>query len=308
MQFSIPASVTRTVSRQILITRKHSPTILFGAGVMGFLATTVTAARATLKVEDVLDIHKEDIEKTQLARTEFAAEYSEMDYRQDVTIIYIRTIGRMAKLYGPTVILGVTSIACLTKSHNILTQRYAAMTAAYTALDKGFRSYRQRVVEEFGEDKDRELRYGSEERTIVEEGSKGQIKKKQVQRVGPDGASIYARFFDDTNSSWSPAGEYNLMFLSQTQKFATQKLMANGHLFLNEVYDSLNLPRTPEGAVVGWLYNVDGYDSYVDFGILDDSPDKAMRLHDFVVGRERSILLDFNVGGPIWNKIGRGVN
>ena len=67
------------------------------------------------------------------------------------------------------------------------------MTAAYGALEKGFNEYRARVVEKYGEEEDRNLRYGSREVEIVDPKTK---KKKTVTRVGPDEPSIYARFFD----------------------------------------------------------------------------------------------------------------
>lgn len=311
MQLSIPPSVTRAVGRQVLLTRQHSPGILFGAGLVGFVATTVAAVRATMKVDEIIQDHEDYVAKIQIARTEKAAfyteeDYTEEDYKKDMTLLYIKSSVKLIRLYGPTVILGVTSIACLTRSHHILNERYAGMTAAYAALSKGFDQYRARVREELGEEKDREFRYGSEEKTIIEQKANGRVVKKQVKRVGPDGASIYARFFDPTNQHWSPEGDYNVMFLRQTMKFMSQKLASRGHLFLNEVYDALGMPRTKAGAVVGWLYETPGFDSYVDFGIFDDDPERALRLHSFVVGHEKEILLDFNVGGPIHDALGNG--
>ena len=57
--------------------------------------------------------------------------------------------------------MGGLSIAALTRSHNILTKRNAALTAAYGALEKGFSEYRARVVEKYGEEEDRDFRYGT---------------------------------------------------------------------------------------------------------------------------------------------------
>jgi hypothetical protein len=51
----IPIAVTRTVSRQLLMTQKNAPTLLFGAGVVGMVGSTVLACRATLKMQDVID-------------------------------------------------------------------------------------------------------------------------------------------------------------------------------------------------------------------------------------------------------------
>ena len=92
------------------------------------------------------------------------------------------------------------------------------------------------------------------------------------------------------------------MFLRAQQQYANDKLIAQGHLFLNEVYDMLGLPRTKAGAIVGWVYDDNNAvgDNFVDFGIYDVHRETA---RDFVNGYERSILLDFNVDGVIYDLI-----
>jgi hypothetical protein len=78
--------------------------------------------------------------------------------------------------------------------------------------------------------------------------------------------------------------------------------MSRGHVFLNEVYDILGIPRSQAGAIIGWVLTGDGStDNYLNFGIFDDN-DSAI---DFVNGREGSVLLDFNVDGIIFDKIDR---
>lgn len=296
----LPNAVSTKVARQLLVARKNSPTILFSAGVIGVVGTTVLACRATLKVDDVLDEANEKLEKAKALRESDHPDYSEKDYNKDVAFIYIRSAVRFTKLFGPAFVLGVTSIGALAGAHNILSKRNMALTAAYAAVEKGFSEYRERVVAEFGEDKDRELRYSTESKTIVEEKKNGEMKKVNVKRVGPAGSSIYAKFFDETNQSWSPTPEYNRIFLQAKQNYANDMLHARGHVFLNEVYDSLGLERTQAGAVVGWVLSKDG-DNYIDFGIFTRPENDKVR--DFVNGLNGAILLDFNVDGTIFDKI-----
>lgn len=303
MKFSIPSSVSRTASRAVLKTKVHSPTILFGVGVVGMVATTVTACRATLKLEEVMN---ESEKKAETAKTLDHPKYSEEDRRRDLIIIRTQTAVKLAKLYAVPLALGTLSVVCLTGSHKILLSRNASLTAAYAAVDQAFKQYRKRVVEEFGEDKDRELMFEGEERTIVEEGKNGP-KKKQVKHVGPEGASMYAKFFREVsddglrNPNWSPVPEYNLMYIRQIQGRMNQLLRANGHVFLNEVYDELGLNRTKAGQVVGWVWNSDNGDDWIDFGVFTDRT--LERVHDYMVGRENELLLDFNVDGPIMDLI-----
>lgn len=290
----VPAVIGRTIARNTLLAQRSSPELLLGVGVIGMVSSTVLACRATLKMDDVLFVAKKKLDK---AKTLDHPDYSERDRGRDVSLIYFQTSVKMVRLYGPAIIVGGASIYALTSSHNILTRRNAALTAAYTALEKGFNEYRARVVDKYGEEEDRDFRYGSQQVEIVDKRGK----KKTVTRVGPDDPSIYARFFDLYSTSWSKEPEYNLLFLKCQQNYANDLLKARGHVFLNEVYDMLGIPRSKAGAVVGWILSRNGEtDNFVNFGVFNGKTDEA---RDFVNGAEGAILLDFNVDGLIYDKI-----
>jgi Family of unknown function (DUF6353) len=285
---------TMALGKQSLTLQENAPKILFGTGIIGMIGSTVMACRATLKVEAILDKGQHDLATTKAMNHE---DYSENDRSKDIAIIYTRTAAGMAKIYAPAVLLGVGAIGCLTKSHNMLVQRNAALTVAYTIVDSAFREYRGRVVERYGEDVDRELRYGSEKVSIKDEETG---KKKTVTRVGPGEPSMYARFFDKTSMSWGKDPEVNFIFLRAQQSYFNHLLIARGHVFLNEVYDELGFPHSQAGAIVGWRMTEDREgDNFIDFGLFND--DQTVR--DFVNGRNDSILLDFNVDGVIFDKI-----
>jgi len=297
MQF-VPNVVGQKLARSALLAQRGSPTILLGAGIVGMVGTAVLASRATLKMERLLDDAKEKLET---AKTLEHPEYSEQDRSRDITLIYFQTGVKIVKAYAPAIILGGLSIYCLTSSHNILTRRNVALTAAYGALERGFSEYRARVVEKYGPEEDRDFRYGTREVEI--EDPDDRRKKKVVTRVGEGEPSIYARFFDQMSNSWSKEPEYNMIFLQCQQNYANDLLHSRGHVFLNEVYDMLGIPRTQAGAVVGWVLSKNGSsDNFVNFGVFDGS---NQQLRDFVNGREGAILLDFNVDGVIYDKIER---
>lgn len=287
----VPKTITQSANRNAFLIKKHSPTILFGVGVVGMVGSTVLACRATLKLEDALNETKT---KFDLVATFEKENYSEEDRAHDRAILYIRGAVTVGKLYAPAVGVGVLSVAALTQSHRVLSQRNAALAAAYAAIDAGFQEYRARVIERYGADEDRSLRYGGEDVLVTNEDGEEIVSS----RTTLDGPSIYARFFDPSSSSWSSEPEYNRIFLQCQQNYANDMLHARGHLFLNEVYDLLGLDRSKAGAVVGWTLKKNG-DNYVDFGIFDTENGVI----DFVNGREHSILLDFNVDGIIYNDI-----
>lgn len=295
----IPVAVADRVARKTLTLQQSSPTILFAAGVVGVAASTVLACRATLKVDQVLEEAKERkmLMDSTLADPENG--YNEHDHKKDVTLHHFQTSVKLVELYAPAIIVGGLAIAALTTSNRMLTKRNAALTAAYTALDKGFKQYRARVVDRFGEDVDQEMRYGSEKVQITDPDTH---RKKVVTRVGPEaGGSIYARFWDPTNQNWHPDPDYAIAFLKNMQNYWNDRLLARGHVFLNEVYDSLGFEHTSAGAIVGWVVSRDGStDNYISFGIFEG---KDQKIRDFVNGYEGSVLLDFNVDGPIYNRL-----
>ena len=291
----VPEVIGRQIARNSLQLQKASPEVLFGVGIIGLVGSTVLACRATLKVDTVMEEAKD---KLDLAKNLEHEDYSEKDRSRDISLIYFQSGVKVVKLYAPAVIVGVASIYALRTSHNILTRRNLALTAAYSALDKGFNQYRARVIDKYGEDEDRNFRYGSEVVEIVDPETN---KKKKVTRVGSDDPSIYARFFDPTSSSWSKEPEYNMIFLQCQQNYANDMLHSRGHVFLNEVYDMLGVPRSQAGAVVGWLLSKHGEtDNFINFGVFDGKEQVA---RDFVNGREGAILLDFNVDGVIFDKL-----
>lgn len=302
---AIKNKVTSQVGRQVLITKKHSPVILFAAGVVGVGATVVLACRATLKMEEVLaEAEKNDlkIEDAEALETDEYNEYNENDATKDRATNRIQTALKIGKLYAPAFAIGVVSVGALTGSHVILSRRNVALTAAYAALDKGFREYRGRVVDELGHDKDQEFRYGVVEKQIAVDTDNG-IDVKTVKVLDTSGkGSIYARLFDETNSrNWNRTHQYNQVFLQAQQNWANDRLRAQGFLLLNDVYEMLGFERSKEGCVVGWVKNNPrGGDSFVDFGVF--SGDVYMG-QQFVNGNERSVWLDFNVDGVVYDLI-----
>lgn len=289
--------------------RKHSPEILVTAGVVGTVASTIMACKATTKVSDILEDTKAKVDQVHMVLEDndiSEDRYSQEDSKKDLAIIYVQSGIQFVKLYGPAVALGVLSLGCILTSNNILRKRNVALAAAYTAIDQGFKEYRGRVVDRFGEAVDRELKYNIKAKKITEtvtdeETGKEKKVKKTVDVISDsNGYSPYARFFDEASPAWEKDPEYNLMFLRAQQQYADDLLHARGHLFLNEVYDMLGIPRSKAGQVVGWVYDENNPigDNHVDFGIYDI---RREVVRDFVNGYERSILLDFNVDGNIWD-------
>lgn len=289
----------RTAKLGGLKLRKYSPEILTTVGVISIVGGTIAACRATLKVEDILDNHNEKLDMIHAVEATNTDEYSEEDAKKDKTVLTVQTGVKLVKLYAPSALLIGSGIACMLGSYGIMRKRNAALTAAYNGLYEAFKSYRQRVRDEMGEEKDKEFFTGMKHEKITTTAEDG-TKTKEKALVAKDGQSYspYFKVFDNGNKYFSKAAGQNMNFLMFQQNCCNDMLRINGHLFLNEVYDMLGFPRTSVGAVVGWIYG-EG-DSFVDFGLTDFKREKVV---DFINGYEDAIILDFNVDGVIYDKI-----
>ena len=302
---SVIKKVSFNMGRSMLVARKYSPDVLTYAGVVGVIGATVLACHATTNLRPIIVEAHDKLEDKHDLNLEIEAESGQtqadrIEHARNVAAIYAQTAVQIAKLYAAPAILGSASIGCILGSHGIMKRRNAGLIAAYKALDEGFKRYRSRVVQEYGAEADKMYAGGIHEDSFVnEEGEKNH--KRKVISFDEDGMpSPYARFFDEYSTYWSKSPEINLMTIRCAQNHANEKLRANGHVFLNEVYDSLGIPRSQAGALCGWVLNSRNGDQVIDFGLYDLKSNAA---REFVNGYERSILLDFNVDGPIYDLI-----
>lgn len=299
----IMKSVNGVASKAVMKLKKHSPEILVVAGIAGTVVSAVLACKATTKVAEILDETKGTLDTIHEGMETGAIngqEYTNEDGKKNTVVVYAQTGMKLAKLYGPAIILGTLSITSILASNNILRKRNVALGAAYAAIDKSFKEYRGRVIERFGEQVDTELKYGIkakkfEEIEVDPETGKEKKVKKTVMVADPNLQSDYAVYFDSKSRNYETNPDYNRMFLKAQQAFANDKLQTRGHLFLNEVLDDLDLPRTPAGQIVGWTK--DGPDGYINFRIVEVERETEDGRH------EPALLLDFNVEGNIWEKM-----
>lgn len=294
-------TITKALAKAKFGLKKRSPEILVIGGIIGGVASAVMACKATTKAQDILAETKKQVEGVHQVLEDpnnTPERYSEEDSKKDLLIIYTQTAVKLAKTYAPAVGLGALSIVSILGGHKILRGRNVALAAAYATIDQSFKEYRSNVVERFGETVDKELRYNLKAKkiteTVTDEDGKSKKVKKEVLVPAGDGVySGYARSFEPGCEFWENDANLNRAFLASQQEFANQKLQSQGYLFLSDVYKALGFRDDKASHCVGWVYNEDQPtgDNYVDFG-FDKNP-------MFMSGYENSVILDFNVDGPI---------
>lgn len=292
--------------------QKHSPEILIVVGIAGTVTSTVLACIATTKISKIVVPAKNDISKVRECVANEDIDYTQEDATKDLTIIYVQTGLKIAKEYIPAAIVGAISIACLLSSHNILTKRNVALASGYKLLDQAFKEYRKRVANTYGDEAERDIRYNTKTKKITEQEidpETGEVKDvekeaKTVNIKNIEEYSPYARFFDETSKYHKKDTGANLFFLNSMQNYANDRLRNDGFLFLNDVYESLGLPKTKTGQIVGWVYKPNSNkkgDNEVDFGISEV-------YNEYIYSKDHrakwTLLLDFNVDGNILSTAG----
>lgn len=307
----LPEKLTRTIGKVILKTKKASPEICVVTGIVCGGAAIVMVGVKTWKNKDKLTNDISAIKETNNNVKE-AKEQENVEKVKEEKKELIKASGNLAKdiakTYWIPASLSVASVGLIWGSHAILRRRLSATTAAYAMLLESYKKYRQRVVEELGEEKDQEYAYGVKMVDSVD-AETGEVKRRAMVSKGRT-LSPYARWFDEgafdsstgqwlyRNYAWRDSAMLNEATLRSAMVTANQLLKANGYLFLNDVYKLLGLPMSVDGQIVGWDLCGNG-DGYVDFGVFPENGHQLPVNRAFLNGDTPNALLDFNVDGPI---------
>ena len=295
-------TLRKSFKKAQLTVRKHSPEILMVAGVIGTVAGAVMACKETLELEDVLDECKQ--EKMELEEQyAMCEEYSEDALKKDQVKLTIKQAVKIVKLYAPSVIMEATSIGVIFASNDIMRKRNASMAAAYATLNSMYKRYRQNVIESYGEEVDKDMRFGVKHEKVTEIDEDGNKVKVDARIVDLDNTALaisdYSRFFQMGCKGFdASSGRYNLLYLKGIQAMFNNKLIADGYVMLNDVYRELGFDTIPEGWSIGWVYdeaNPIG-DNYIDFGLYEARNKNQRAVNDW----EPVILMDFNVDGNLY--------
>ena len=303
-------------------TKNHAPELLLAGGTISFVATVVTASHATLKATEVLEEHQEkmrDIKTAQAQTTD--EEYSEADIRKDTIVVYTKTSLALAKRYAIPVGCAALSLTCFFASYGIMKKRYVALGAAYTALNESFQLYRQRVIEDKGQEADLYYLTGVKASSITEKDENGDKVKKTVIKDANGNevlASPYMFKFGkykengERNPSWVNEDSLNRAFILgqvdycndllylRSEKNRNGEITRKGWVFLNELRDFLGEDANMTGAITGWRYGngEPGSNGYIDLNMVEG------REPDPITGEMLTVYyLNPNVDGLIWDMI-----
>ena len=249
-----------TVSNVSFKLEQKAPEICLVVGIVGVVGACVVACKATLSLPDIVEETKEKEEelKEQHKKTVTVEEdgdiqdedSSEAELKNEIRKLYLTAGFNIAKLYIPAMLIGSIAIGLILKSHFTMVSRNIAICGAYAALQKEFDEYRKNVIEKYGEEADKQLRFGIDPDKIETEESDEQ---KEVTALLP----ARTRFiFDETTSDlWQKSLAYNMDLLSYTEHNANELLRAKRHLFVNDILEMMHMDPIQSGQDNGWTYD-----------------------------------------------------
>lgn len=208
---------------------KHSPEILVGIGIAGWVTTTVLAVKATPKVLKLIEEKKEEEGKDKLTP--------------------IETIKTVWKPCVPVVVTGVAATTCLIRGNSISLRRNAALATAYKISETALTEYKEKVVETIGEKKEQVI--------------KDKIAKKKVEDnpVPTASNSVIITGKGDTLCLDAVFGQYFHSDIESIRKALNDinyRLISEEYVSVNDFYDELGIPHIEIGDRVGWNIGRDG--------------------------------------------------
>ena len=261
-----PSNLAIGAAKVIGTLKKYSPQIMMAIGAITSVGAVVEAVKQTPKAIDILEDHKESIEEEKILLV--GGNVDEKEYKVNVGKIYISTAGKLAKTYAMPAVMEAASLACFFGARHILNARNKALTTALAASVDTFNSYRNRVIDEIGPEKEEKIRLGSEEvkaTTYVmdEAGNEHKIKEKFTIIDPKKFDSPYDILWMDGDPGYDQSEELRTFYVQEVQNYFNKILYENKlvpMVSLNEFrkhFKNSKEAYTELGQIVGWDKNSD---------------------------------------------------
>lgn len=229
------SGLTKIVKTVQKAAKKHSPEILTGLGIAGMVTTIIMAVKVTPKA---------------LQKIEEAGEERYQNDMEHKTFTPMTTVDKVKvawKCYIPAAVVGTVSIGCLVGASSVNVRRNAALATAYALSESTLKEYQEKVVEQIGEKKEREVRDA--------------IAKDHVDKNPVENTPIIITEKGNTLCLDKLTGRYfksDMDTLKKAENELARQMRYDSYVSLNEFYDLIGLDHIDIGYDLGW--NIDrGY-------------------------------------------------
>ena len=287
LPIKLPAGITRLAGKLWLKTKNASPEIFVVSGIVCGTAAVVMTAVQTWKGKEKL---AEDISIIKINTKKGAEKYAEEhpdqpkateDNRKKYLVQRTGVLAKdICKIYWLPITLGVSSIGLVWGGRTMLRKELSALAAAYATLSESFNRYRQRVIAEYGAEKDQEFQYGYKMEDHVD-AETGEVSKHPVIDKEAN-LSEYAFWFDEgdfdkasgtwtwKNYKYDRSKLTNRMRVIEAQNNFTHELNTIGYVTLEKValFFGVDPATASKWHNYGWVWQ-DGRRNVVELGVLE---------------------------------------
>lgn len=202
----------------------NSPTILTTIGVIGTIGTAVLTHKSATKASRQLD-----------------EDFRNLDLHERMGVSNKDKVKLVWKLYIPPVVVGGLTITAVVSANRIGSKRAAALAAAYTISEKAYSEYREKVIEKFGDTKERNMRE--------------ELAQDQVNRLPQNEGNVVIVGSGDTLCCDLFSGRYFRSSTEALRKAANEVnflILHNGYASLTDFYNEIGISRTDVSDEIGW--------------------------------------------------------
>ncbi len=213
-------------------TKKNSPAILTGLGVVGLGATAYLAYKSRTKVEKVvLDIEEARDNDEEINKVEVVKDFAEA-------------------VYLP-VAVGMVSVAAIVWSYKIQNNRIAVLASSLAAQQAHNYFFEQKYRKEHGDEAYAKFIAPTDRVEIEGVDAKGKS-KLTVAEVKKDVDHTIGQWYDESLEYVRDDHSYNVAMIDSVTEKLELILFQRGTLLLNEVREALGFERIRNGALLGW--------------------------------------------------------
>lgn len=206
---------------------KNAPDVLIGVSIGMSTAAVILTIPATVRAEKLILQKQEEAKLLAEAKNEDPHDFTKLEKVKACWICYI-----------PTLLTLGTSVTTAIFANRLSAARIAALATAYSLSEKKFREYEEKVTEMIGVDKEKKVR-DSIAQEFVERNPATEIVSGGGEYLCCD--MMTGRYFRSTQEKVRRA--FNSI---------NHRLLTEGELTLNELYDEFDLPHVEIGDKLGW--------------------------------------------------------
>ncbi|MBP5596234.1 MAG: hypothetical protein J6Y02_12685 [Pseudobutyrivibrio sp.] len=300
----VPAKAMAMLGNVGRALKAKSPQIAMGVGVVTSVLALVEAIKQTPKAIDIIEDHKEEVAKCKEALELNDENYGMREYKQDIYGICGRTGLKLIKTYALPVGMEVASLLCFFGAHKIMTDRNKLLSAALATATDAYNSYRNKVIEAIGEEKEEQIRLGThtEKMTTEVTDEKGKVKSvtKKIEAVNRNGLGPYDILWEEGDPGYDQDDMFRTARVRDVAKFWTERIYEDknrNNVPLAEIVKSF---KTQVEAYSNPLHIVAGYrQSDDDQAVIIKQRDVMISDPENPAFYKDATILSFNVQGSI---------